>query len=512
MFNPSLKAIKTVQLVLATILGSVFLVQLAGSVFWRQYLDTPLLNYVGFLINEQGLIPYAEIFETSMPGTFLFHTVLGKIAGYSDLAARIADISALLVCLALIYLIIQPAGKIQGAIASLVCGLAYLAHGSRIALQRDFLGLIPVFAAILALQASSKNKISQKSGFFITGLLIGISASFKPHLAIVWPVLLFFLTPENIFLKVKTGLKAVLISLAGFIVSFSVPIIWVWHAGGLNSFLEIFFNYLPLHTHLGHDFQLIPWPDKFFYAIKGMFIFNDYLLFLIAGVIAIYFNKNTEFPLKRRLIVSISAATVAFWFYPAISGQFWYYHWLPFQFMVIILASFLLNPSPALSNRIKMFATILFVFIIPLQTGLSPEFIHQLNNKEIPAPLNGVPDQIADFLKKNLKPGDKVQALDWVNGAIHGMLEAKAFTATRYLYDYHFYHHISHPFIKNLRHDFITKLKKAPPRFFIYVFLKSRVTGPDTSMEFPELGKFLFKNYKPVVKNPAYAIFEIKDK
>jgi hypothetical protein len=27
-------------------------------------------------------------------------------------------------------------------------------------------------------------------------------------------------------------------------------------------------------------------------------------------------------------------------------------------------------------------------------------------------------------------------------------------------------------------------------------------------MEFPELGKFLFKNYKPVVKNPAYAIFE----
>jgi hypothetical protein len=31
-------------------------------------------------------------------------------------------------------------------------------------------------------------------------------------------------------------------------------------------------------------------------------------------------------------------------------------------------------------------------------------------------------------------------------------------------------------------------------------------------MEFPELGKFLFKNYKPVVKNPAYAIFEIKDK
>ena len=180
--------------------------------------------------------------------------------------------------------------------------------------------------------------------------------------------------------------------------------------------------------------------------------------------------------------------------------------------MVILLASFLLNISSALSSRFKMFATILFVFIIPFQIGLSQEFIHQLNNKKIPAPLNGVPDQIGEFLKKNLNPGDKVQALDWVNGAIHGMLEAKAFTATRYLYDYHFYHHISNPFIKNLRQDFIRKLKQAPPRFFIYVFLKSRVTGPDTSMEFFELGKFLFKNYKPVLKTPAYAIFELQSK
>ncbi|MGM0601454.1 MAG: glycosyltransferase family 39 protein, partial [Candidatus Rifleibacteriota bacterium] len=260
MFNFSEKAIKSLQLILATVLGSLFLVQLAGSIFWRQYLDTPLLNYVGFLINEQGLIPYAEIFETSMPGTFLFHTVLGKIAGYSDLAVRITDIFALLVCLALIYLVIKPAGKIQGAIASLVCGLAYLAHGSRIALQRDFLGLIPVFAAILALQASSKNKISQNSSFFITGLLIGISASFKPHLAIVWPVLLFFLPPENIFFKGIRGLKPLGLSIVGFIVTFFIPIIWVWNSGGLNSFLKIFFNYLPLHTQLGHDFQLIPWP------------------------------------------------------------------------------------------------------------------------------------------------------------------------------------------------------------------------------------------------------------
>ena len=300
------------QLVVAIILGSIFLVQLAGSVFWRQYLDTPLLNYVGFLINEQGLVPYSEIFETSMPGTFLFHSLLGKIAGYSDLAVRITDIFLLLICMTLIYFIIKPVNKIQAAIASLLCGLAYLAHGPRIALQRDFLGLIPVFAAIQTLQASIRQKISLKSAFFITGLLLGISASFKPHLAIVWPVLLFFTPQESGFFKSIKGIKTALLSLAGFVLTFSIPVIWVWYKGGLNSFLEIFFNYLPLHTQLGHDFQLIPWPDKILYSIKGMFVFNDYLLFLAAGLIAIYLNRNIEFTLKRKLFSMISAATLAF--------------------------------------------------------------------------------------------------------------------------------------------------------------------------------------------------------
>ncbi|GAB4279503.1 MAG: hypothetical protein Kow0029_23440 [Candidatus Rifleibacteriota bacterium] len=132
----------------------------------------------------------------------------------------------------------------------------------------------------------------------------------------------------------------------------------------------------------------------------------------------------------------------------------------------------------------------------------------QISGQELLPPLGGVPDQISAFLKNNLKPEDKVQALDWVNGAIHGMLEAKAVSATRFLYDYHFYHHISNPVIKKLREDFINSLRSSPPEYFIYVFLKSRVSGPDTTQEFPALGKLLFSNYSIVLKDERFAIFK----
>ncbi len=104
----------------------------------------------------------------------------------------------------------------------------------------------------------------------------------------------------------------------------------------------------------------------------------------------------------------------------------------------------------------------------------------------MPPPKDGRVDEIAAFLQSNFKPGDLVQPLDWTGGAVHAMLIARAQLATRFVYDFHFYHHISSPYIQGLRGQFIESMKETRPRFVIQITADDKpwVSGPDTTREF----------------------------
>lgn len=486
-------------------MGLVFVAQLLAGLQWRQYLDTPLLNYAGFLINEHGRIPYREIFETSMPGTLLFHSLTGKFFGYSDLAVRILDSAFLLLTVSLIYFFLSRFSRIQGIFAALFFGLTYQSLGSQMALQRDFIGTIAVFAALITAIQRHSNPKSLISSFF-SGFLLGIGASFKPQLIIfIVPILwLSINNPEN------RGVRAFLAVVSGSSISILIPFLWVFHLGGLNDFFKIFFNYLPLHTQISHDFSLIQWPQKFWYCLSGLFLLNDFLPLTLATLVILLYAKRIIDSQSKSFLRIVAILSGMGFFYPAISGQFWFYHWSPFLLFACISCSFsvcLIQSFPSRPAKMLAFGAIL---ILVAQTGISQEFSAQLRGELPPPPLGGVPDQICSYLKQNLKPGMKVQSLDWVNGAIHGMLLAKAPTASRFLYDYHFFHHISNPFIVGLRSEFMETIKNSPPDLFVYVFLKSRVSGPDTAQDFPELGRFLFENYEITLQTERFGIFKRK--
>ena len=90
------------------------------------------------------------------------------------------------------------------------------------------------------------------------------------------------------------------------------------------------------------------------------------------------------------------------------------------------------------------------------------------------------------------------------------MLEARAHLATPYVFDFYFYHHVSTPYIRGLRADFMKDLKQSSPRFIVEVTAidKPWVTGGDTSRDFPELRAFLAANYSVAVRKDDYIIYE----
>jgi hypothetical protein len=80
------------------------------------------------------------------------------------------------------------------------------------------------------------------------------------------------------------------------------------------------------------------------------------------------------------------------------------------------------------------------------------------------------------------------------------------------MYDFHFYHHVSRPYIHELRTDFMSELAARKPRFIVQVTKdKPWPIGPDTTREFPELTRFLEQHYEPAREAAAYRILQRRD-
>ncbi len=134
---------------------------------------------------------------------------------------------------------------------------------------------------------------------------------------------------------------------------------------------------------------------------------------------------------------------------------------------------------------------------------------------ELPAPNNpkeGRMDEIAAFLEANLRPGDTVQPIDWVGGAVHAMLINRVKIATPYIYDEYFYHDLNVPYTQTLRNRFVDDLKTAMPRFIIEVYDDGPLTEPsgrNTSRDFPELRTSLSEYYFVAQEGEGYRIYEL---
>jgi hypothetical protein len=111
-------------------------------------------------------------------------------------------------------------------------------------------------------------------------------------------------------------------------------------------------------------------------------------------------------------------------------------------------------------------------------------------------------------LSTQVHQGETVQPIDWTGGALHALLRKKIPIATSFLYSYHFYHHVSHPVVQDLRRRFIEAMLSRSPDVVIFVEPANRPQprGEGTSEHFPELERVLEENYQIVYSEPEFRI------
>ena len=496
--------------ILLILLAALLIVQAGYSTQWPIAHDEAPLFYEAFLMRAAGLVPYRDLFDFQMPGSFVAYSVLGFFSGFDSFRIRILDLLILTALLAITFLAMRRFGKTPAFAAAILFGLKYLQGGPSMSLQREYLLLI--FIA-LAVWISMRDELTLKHRLTL-GVLFGLSALIKPHAAIgLVPILLFDIADMVKRLRLtllNAAATSILPAAAGFLIPVFVIIAWLGFTGALIPFINIAVNYWPLYSQINGQMEVTAGAARISLLLTQSLRLGGNGLWLIPAAIGIYFNQNK----KTYLLASLA---LSYAIYPTFSGQFFPYHYLPFVYFISLLASltfdlrpstiFILHPlsfTPALACGASV---LILSLLLP-----SSAFIRQLEGKPISTSTDRA-EEISHFLEKNLHAsrGDTVQPLDWTGGALLAMLETRARIATPYIFDFYFYHHVSHPYIQGLRADFMNDLQIASPRFIIEVTAidKPWITGADTSREFPELRAFLDEKYSVTIHKDDYVIYEI---
>ncbi len=497
------------SLVLLLTLALWLAAEMVLSLRWRIAHDQAPLLYETYLMGAEGRLPYRDLFDFQMPGTYAVYFLLGWASRFGDFRLRLLDLALLLALLGITFLLMRRFGGKSALLASLLFGLKYLQGGPSMALQREYLMLLFLACGIWLAFAETKTRLT----FLLLGLCFGIATTIKPHAAIgLIPLLLAEVLPAPGGSTRTSGLilsRVLLPALGGFLLPLAAVTFWLARGGMLAPFLEIARNYWPLYAQINGEMEVLPGAARWLFTLRQTARLGGNAVWLLPAGLGLILAESAfrPFPLRRQQIFTLAGLTLTYALYPAFSGQFFDYHWLPFLYFAGLLTSLCLLESA--SPRLQVTAVLALLLVIAINVRPPAAVLRQLAGKPI-APIGGRVDRLADFLQKHLRPGDAVQPLDWTGGTLQAMLISRASLATPFVFDFYFYHHISHPYIQALRARFLQALQEHPPRFILEITSPDKpwVSGLDTSRDFPALRQFLQENYRPVQQKEDYVIYE----
>ena len=103
--------------------------------------------------------------------------------------------------------------------------------------------------------------------------------------------------------------------------------------------------------------------------------------------------------------------------------------------------------------------------------------------------------------------GAAVQVLDVTEGGVHALWNLGLRQPTRFIYDFHFFHHTGDARIQALRAELVAGLRTAPPAAIVVLRDTWNRKGYDRFDEWPEIGRLLARDYRLAIDGDGYRIY-----
>lgn len=496
----------------------------AAAVFSFQFnmgYDAVQMLYYGRLIGQRGFVPYRDIFEFNLPGGMLAFTAIDALIDYSNrFLLRYFDLVYLTAISLATWRWLRPLGRSVASGAVALFGVAYLLGGPVLNMQREYIFLLPVVMAV-AVSTSTAPIPDTRRAFFV-GLLCGLATTIKPHAAIgLLPILVYhyFAIVERqgghrpsiaqcariLFFYALGGLIPVAAALAYLVLS-----------GGFSAWLAIVTNYWPLYSTLTDQMDALTGAERASYIVGNLLGLGGRLPWLIPVAVGAVtaLRPGALSPRGRRRVWLMLALLACYIAYPAITGQFYPQHWLPMIYFIMAASALCFLPAKRPTHWLAEAAPLVALILALGLTwgalaGGAGQIVDYFVFNRPPPPNDGDRGaEIADYLESHLQPGDTVQPIDQVGYALHGMLLARAEPATRFQADAEFYIEPSLPYVQDLRAEFISALRRHPPRFIIDVVARSSIQTEHTVTPFAELDQLLRDDYDLAYLGHGFLIYE----
>ena len=495
------------------ILFSFFALNLIATPFWRIAHDTVFIHYIAQLIDVFGYIPYKDIYDTSMPGTFIFHILLGSIFGYTESGLQLFNFFFTVTFWLINYIYLKNISFFPRFIASFYFLLVYQSFGLEMSLQRDFLSCLFIISSVTIILSN----LNYYLRLTISGILIGIAFTIKPHLGIGLPVI-FFMGHKASFKLVVKNYKKLIINGALYILSFSIPVIcslvWLKVQGGWDDFWFMQKNYIPQYIQLNASHEYVPGRlsrlvgslKRYFYTIPYWrlaffcLIFGTYLNLK-------YDKKNKQFWVYNFILAFVYSITLI------VSGQFFPYHFMSFFLFAFFPIAGFFNTKTPQKFKYLLYTSVLVILInnmgqLPIETikwaqGDPPHITHE-----------GRVDRLMKAIKNEYRPEDTIQVFDWVEGATtHALMNLNIPHYSKFITDHIFKHHLHLDSKKKLNKEFLLKMKKNPPTIIIKSLTQNHPKGLFTTKDLPEdFLSFIGKNYLITHKDSDFLVYRHTEK
>lgn len=501
-------AMRALLAIVVAALAAVLCLYAYLSLQWPMMREGHFLHYMAYLVNEHGFAPYRDVLETSWFGTVLFHSAIGQLFGYTSSGFRQADLLYLAALLLVTWRILNRFDHWLAWVGTLSTGLMYLHYGPANSLQRDYVLVLPI---TLSLLISLQSPWRSNTRALLIGACFGAVVSIKPHAIIGLPVVLGLLYSQS-----KEGRSAWQIigccGIGGTAV-FAAGLLWLWWRGGLAAFIDMTLHYLPLYQSFNGAHQITTpterWQSTVFWWRYFLWIWP---YSVAIGLLHAWFNSDNP-STQRPLILAIAGLAVCFNLYPLIAGKFWDYHWIPYSFFSVLGTSLLLAPlrRQGWGNQLLSCALLCY-FIYALGSQYAPwigyrDQIRRWPDIGVDQKFDG---EVAQFIRQNLPPGEKIQIIEQGGPATLYLLQAEAVLATPYLGSFMFLHHTEQPYVQHAQQDFLQRLATKPPALFLVMTDFTRPSGPGTITEIPGLKPFLQQHYAVIWQHQAFAFWQRK--
>lgn len=457
---------RTLDAVTALAAVGVLLAALA-SLRWPIVHDAALMHYVGWRLYE-GDLPWVDFLDVNLPGTYLFHLGVHALFGTSAVAWRLVDLGLAALGAVAIHGLLRPSGAAAARLGAVLWPALHLYGGAPAAGQRDFVVAVLQLLAAWGLVAWSEGRAR-------TRWLVGVGAALAFAVTI---------KPTGLgLLAVVVGLVAwwagrraappLAALLGGVGIVAAVELAWLASLGVITPMLDFWTGYMPLYRDVGKPAS---------YLLLRLRETPHFGLVVLAPFHLLTVRR------ERPVLAAVSAAGLvlgAVHFYAQKKGYSYHlYPWAAFAVpagMAALQRSWATFPWRTL-GPVSLIAVLLALVVDVVVSA----FAVRWDADQMAA---------AEAIAASARPGERIETMDLAEGGLQGLLYARVPQASRFLYDFYFYHDRDSAIVQRYRAEWVAAHDASPPdRIVIFNKTWPHDTWKRVSL-FPELEARLARDY-----------------